>query len=85
MTSVLERAAESVAPGGSLIVIAHDLSNLESGVGGPQDPSVLTTPALVSGALDGLHVDRSEVVSRTVPDEDVPALDTLVVAHRPTR
>ena len=31
-------AAEAVAPGGRLLVVGHDRSNLTEGLGGPQDP-----------------------------------------------
>jgi SAM-dependent methyltransferase len=77
---VLERAAAAVAPGGVLLVVAHDRSNLEHGHGGPQDPSVLATPAEVAADLVALEVDRAEVVERR--DGDLVALDLLVRAHR---
>ena len=77
---VLRRAVAAVAPGGTLLVVAHDRSNLEHGHGGPQDPSVLATPEEVAGDLDGLEVERAEVVERR--DGDLVALDLLVRAHR---
>ena len=36
-------AAAALAPGGVLLVIAHDSRNLTDGTGGPQDPHVLYT------------------------------------------
>jgi 2-polyprenyl-3-methyl-5-hydroxy-6-metoxy-1,4-benzoquinol methylase len=77
---VLRAAAAAVAPGGTLLVVAHDRSNLEHGHGGPQDAAVLATPEEVAGDLDGLEVERAEVVERR--DGDLVALDLLVRARR---
>jgi SAM-dependent methyltransferase len=85
LTPILGRAAAAVAPGGTFLLISHDLSNLEGGYGGPQRPEVLTTPDQVVAALgDGFAVERSEVVERHVQTDDGErvALDTLVVARR---
>jgi SAM-dependent methyltransferase len=41
---VLARAAAAVAPGGTFLLVNHDRANLDGGYGGPQHPSVLTTP-----------------------------------------
>jgi SAM-dependent methyltransferase len=80
-TRVLRSAAAAVAPGGTLVVVAHDRSNLEHGHGGPQDPGVLATPAEVAADLDRLEVERADVMERR--DGDLVALDLLVRAHRP--
>src|ERR1019366_1344819 len=40
-SAVMLAAAKAVAPGGTLLVVGHDLENLTSGHGGPQDPAVL--------------------------------------------
>jgi len=82
--SVLARAAAALAPGGTLFVIGHDLTNLAEGAGGPQDPDVLYTPEAVSAELPGLRIVRAERVHRTVEREDGPAtaIDTLVRAVR---
>ena len=77
---VLRAAAAAVAPGGTLLVVAHDRSNLQDGHGGPQDPRVLATPEEVAGDLDGLEVERAGVVERR--DGDLVALDLLVRARR---
>jgi SAM-dependent methyltransferase len=82
--SVLARAAAALTPGGTLLVIGHDLTNLAEGVGGPQDPDVLYTPEAVSAELAGLRVVRAERVYRSVEWDDGPAtaIDTLVRAVR---
>jgi SAM-dependent methyltransferase len=78
---ILRSAASAVAPGGTFLLVGHDASNLEHGHGGPQDPSVLYTAEDVVGDLDGLEIERAEVVER--PVETAVALDVLVRATRP--
>lgn len=79
-------AAAAVAPGGTLLIVGHDTTNLTDGVGGPQDASVLFTPADVVADLDGcgLTIGRAEAVRRTVTtdDGDRTAIDALVRASR---
>lgn len=84
LARALGRAADAVAPGGRAVVVGHDVRNPAEGTGGPQDVSVLTSPALVAGALrdHGLQVERAEVAVRPVPGAARPALDTVVVATR---
>lgn len=78
---VLRSAAAAIAPGGTLLVVAHDRSNLEHGHGGPQDPRMLATPQDVAGDLDRLEIQFAKVVERR--DGDLVALDLLVRARRP--
>jgi SAM-dependent methyltransferase len=80
---VLERAAGALAPGGTLLLVGHDLANLSEGVGGPSDPSVLYTPDDIVAELPGLTVEKAEQVLRDVADADRPAIDALVRALRP--
>lgn len=84
LTTVLERAAAAVAPGGRLMVIGHDVTNLTGGTGGPQNAAILYTPEAIGAALSDLEVVRAERVKRPVTTADgvVDAIDTLVVAHR---
>jgi SAM-dependent methyltransferase len=81
----LETAADAVAPGGTLLVLGHDTTNLTRGHGGPKDASVLYTAADVVPALRDLVVERAEAVERTVPlaDGEAVAIDAFVRAHRP--
>jgi SAM-dependent methyltransferase len=80
----LRHAARAVAPGGTLVVIGHDTTNLSDGHGGPRDAAVLYTPADVVECLDELVVERAETVERRVPldDREAVALDAFVRAHR---
>ncbi len=81
---VLDRAAAALTPGGTLLVIGHDLTNLTEGVGGPQSPDLLYTPEAITAALPGLLILRAERVRRTVERDGgtATAIDTLVRAER---
>lgn len=85
--AALTRAAGALAPGGTLLFVAHDVDNLRRGVGGPQDPAVLYGSEEVAGLLsaEGLSVVKAEQVSRPVATDDGErsALDALVRATRP--
>jgi SAM-dependent methyltransferase len=82
---VLRHAAERLAPGGRLLVVGHDTTNLTDGVGGPQDPTVLFTPDdVVADIGSELTIEKAQRAHRTVasPDGDRTAIDALVVATR---
>ncbi len=84
-TKILENAAAGVAPGGLLLLLGHDATNLESGYGGPQSVEVLTSPDEVVAILgDDCEIVRAEVIDRIVDTENGArvAKDTLVLAHR---
>jgi 2-polyprenyl-3-methyl-5-hydroxy-6-metoxy-1,4-benzoquinol methylase len=76
------RAARAVAPGGTFVLVGHDLTNLTQGVGGPSDPALLYTPDGIAAELEGLEIERAERVLRDVAGADRPAIDTLVRARR---
>lgn len=85
LAGVLDSARQALRPGGTLVVVGHDLANLRGGIGGPQDPAVLLTPEAVVDGLAGLRIQRAETARRPVPTGDggsVDALDTVVVASR---
>jgi hypothetical protein len=77
--------AKSVAVGGTMLVVGHDLSNLSQGYGGPQDPAVLYGPDDVVADLDGsLEIELAERVDRWVegPEGRAKAIDVLVRGRR---
>lgn len=78
---VLRRAAAAVAPGGTLLAVGHDATNLTEGTGGPQDLERLWTPDGIVAGLGDLVVRRAERVRRPVAGER-DAIDTLVRAER---
>lgn len=83
---VVRAMAQAVAPGGTLLVVGHDTDNLTRGVGGPQSPEVLFSPADIVADLDAaLVIERAEQVHRLVTTDagDREAIDALVRAHRP--
>ena len=82
---IFKRAADAVAPGGTFLLVAHDLANLNGGHGGPQDPSVLYTAEDVVAALDGtLAIEKAGTVERPVETDAGTkiAIDCLVRAKR---
>ena len=85
-STALSLAASAVAPGGTLLVVAHDLDNLTRGYGGPERPDVLYAVSDVTGAAvdGGLTVQQAEQRVRVVETEDGPreAIDAVVSAMR---
>ncbi len=81
----LAHAATWLTQGGTLLVIAHDRSNVEDGYGGPPSPDVCYTVEETVAPLAALDVTTAEVAERQVntPDGTKTALDTLVIAQRP--
>jgi len=63
-------AFASLAPGGTFLLVAHDITNLAEGTGGPQDASVLITADDVLADLAGeqLEVQHAGRVARLVGD-----------------
>ncbi|MDQ1083485.1 MULTISPECIES: bifunctional 2-polyprenyl-6-hydroxyphenol methylase/3-demethylubiquinol 3-O-methyltransferase UbiG [Microbacterium] len=87
--AAVARIAEWVAPGGTLLVIGHDVENIAAGGHGPSDPAILYTPELLRGALDDrFRVERCERIVRTSADAELrdghaaAAIDTLLHAVR---
>ncbi|QIK67511.1 class I SAM-dependent methyltransferase [Nocardioides sp. HDW12B] len=72
-TAVVRRAWSVLRPSGTFFLVAHDLTNLTEGTGGPQDASVLSTAGDVVGDLadePGVEVVRAERVARLVTADD---------------
>jgi SAM-dependent methyltransferase len=80
---VLQRATSGLAPGGTFVLLGHDLTNIADGVGGPSNPSILYTPDEIAAELPGLEIEKAERVLRDVDGEDRDAIDALVRARRP--
>lgn len=70
--AAVRHAFGALAPGGTLLVVAHDSSNLAEGTGGPQDPAVLYTAGDVLADLGDASYDvvRAERVGREVTGDD---------------
>lgn len=81
---VYRRMATAVAPGGTMLVVGHDIRNLTEGYGGPQDSSVLFSPQDVVEDLVPLRIVSAEQVHRTVDTAEGrrTAIDALVRAER---
>jgi SAM-dependent methyltransferase len=79
------KAVAAVAPGGTLLLIAHHLDNLDGGIGGPQTPDVLYTEDQLAADFADLEILRNETVTRRVDRDDLEgtAIDVLVLATRP--
>ncbi|MFN3950715.1 class I SAM-dependent methyltransferase [Microbacterium sp.] len=87
--TAVARIAQWVAPGGTLLVVGHDVENIAAGGHGPSDPAILYTPELLLGALDDrFRVERCERVTRTSADAELreghpaAAVDTVLHAVR---
>jgi len=80
---LMRRCAQALAPGGTLVVLGHDSTNIAEGVGGPQDPEVLYTPEDIAADVeDLLTIDIAQKLHRAT--EKGVAIDCLVTAHRPS-
>jgi SAM-dependent methyltransferase len=82
--ALLGKASAALAPGGTLLVIGHDVDNISHGHGGPQDPAVLHRADDVAAALGGLTIRRAGQARRPVQtaDGEKVAIDTVVRAER---
>jgi uncharacterized OsmC-like protein len=83
---VLNQAVNALRPGGRLVIVGHDLENLNSGHGGPQQPSLLYTPDRIAAELPGLTIARTQTVKRQVRtiEGTAMAFDTVVLAVKAT-
>lgn len=83
LAPLIRRAVDWLKSGGELFLVGHDRSNIEHGVGGPQNPEVLWDTDQIIGWLEGLEIVEAGVVERAVEvgDEMATARDTLVRAR----
>ena len=86
-TQLHRHMATGVAPGGTLLVIAHDLTNLVNGYGGPQNADLLFTPEdVVHDVADmGMDVVVAKRIERPVDtaEGERVAIDLVVKMCRP--
>jgi SAM-dependent methyltransferase len=70
--TAVRNLVEALRPGGTLLWVGHDSTNLAEGTGGPQDPAVLMTAEDLLADLEGIAVDveRAERVARVVTTAD---------------
>jgi len=85
-SAIMSAAARAVAQGGTLLIVGHDLENLTSGHGGPQDPEVLYRPSDLVADIQDAHlvVVRAETAVRSLSDghgRPAEALDALLLAR----
>ncbi len=82
---LLQAAKSALAPGGTLLLVGHDVDNIAHGHGGPQDPQVLHRVDDVLPVLAGLTIRRAEQARRPVQTSEGErvAIDTVVRAQRP--
>ena len=81
LEDLLARAVGWLRPGGRLLVLGHDVDNVEHGVGGPQEPAILHSEARFASVAALLEVDRLAQVPRETPAGT--ALDTVLWGRRP--
>ena len=83
--AALRHAVNALRPGGTLLVVGHDLLNMTEGWGGPTMPDVLFTPDDIAAEVGDLQVEKAERVRRSVEDGGVlgEAIDVLAGARRP--
>ena len=77
--SLLTRAAAALAPGGTLIVLGHDVDNIGTGAPGPSNPDVLYTRDGIARELAELEIVKADRLTRTAAEAE--AVDTLVTAR----
>jgi SAM-dependent methyltransferase len=79
---LLTHATAALAPGGTLLVLGHDVENIGTGAPGPSNPDVLYTPDGIAGELAGLEIVTAKRLTRSAGEAE--AVDTLVTARART-
>ena len=85
--ALFARLADAVAPGGSLLIVGHHPSDLETTVRRPRDPGLLYTAEEVAADLDGdvwnvLVTDVRPRAAMDAEDREVAIHDAVLLAHR---
>jgi len=83
MATVLGRGVDALGPGGTLLAVGHHVDNVDHGVGGPQDVTVLHDHARMAAWADDrddVDVVRAARVER--PVGAAVALDSVVRLRR---
>ncbi len=85
----LPNVLKAVKPSGTFIYIGHDPSNIEQGVGGPQDIALLPSVTEFTDAMPDFDIDSATVLDRPVVNDPGHgkeltgvALDTFVRATK---
>lgn len=80
----LGKASSALAPGGTLLVVAHHADNITAGFGGPQDSTILQTEQQLAALISGVEVEKTERMTRDAEKdgESGVAIDALVRARR---
>jgi SAM-dependent methyltransferase len=86
-TAVYERLAAAVAPGGTLLIVGHHPSDLETGARRPRLPELLFTPEETAAALDSAAWEILVCDARPRPAEDpegnpITVKDSVLRAQR---
>lgn len=87
-TTLYPAMAQTLAPGGSLLLVSYDIANLTQGTGGPQNADWLLDPPVLAGELGalGLDVTRAETVPQratTSDGEEVDVVNAVIRAVKP--
>lgn len=85
----LPNVVRAIRAGGTFVYIGHDLSNIENGVGGPQNPELLPPVTEITDAMPGFQIETARVIQRPVTNDPGhskvlhgTALDSFVRAKR---
>ena len=65
----LSNVLHSVKVNGTFLYIGHDASNIDSGVGGPQDPDQVPSVSEIGSALEDFRIQTAEVIDRPIADD----------------
>ncbi len=87
LSELIRRASAALVPGGTLLVVGHDRSNLEEGHGGPQNPELLYNAEKISGVIGNLEIEEAGIQSHKVDhgsaDRNAVQIDCVVRAVKP--